>query len=832
VSGTAAKRIRKSTENLATATEFLHTVLPELQEGEEYCCEAWPSPKPFRRGFDAIEPLAEYMVKNGKTSNAYFSPIVFRTELGRKKDAAARVRVVWSDLDCGSGKSFKTRNDALAKIRKFPLKPQLIISSGRGFHVYWILADDVASGQFDRLMAIVKGVARRLGGDPAACLETQLLRVPGTLNIDSVDEKKDGLNYRVTVVEYNRDEPAYSLEDFEQEGVVSPFVSIRERESVSRQEWDGSTAKIEPILERCRWMRHCRDDAVALPEPDWYAMLGIVGRCEDGAKLAHDLSRPHRNYDMEETGDKLEHALESAGPRTCADIQLSLGGGPYCRACPLRGRITSPIVLGLPDEPDPAAASSADAQTFETPPYPVVVLPDPVRSFVEEGAEAMGVPPEFIAMHLLTFAGTVLGRNVEIVVKRGSWVERPILWTALVADAGSTKSPALTAAKRGTAALQREATRVYLRAYEQYEQELAKWLAVAPKQRGEKPAEPRMRHFFTTDATPEALAPMLLTSSGIAIIADELLGWTRGMDAYKSGKGKERQGHLELWSGDSLKIDRKGGRPILVEQPVVGVLGGIQPQALVELSGEIARADGFLPRFLWSFPEPMKTYWDDADISEEANRRIELLFEQLGRLEGTFGFSGEAKLAWVDWYNRNEDLKAEEAGLMKAVASKLPRQLARLALILHCLRYPTAQTFELDADTVNAAIQLVEYHRAHARKAFTCLRGPGGGSAQGLQERILHALEVSSVSSGTHAEGTNMSTLPSMWLSRTDLHKALGNSVRSEDLTRVVEHLVREGLVERRRVLHGPRGGRPGDEFRLRAPEETEETEETSRHVA
>jgi hypothetical protein len=779
LSGTAAKRIRKSSR-LVAATAFLHTVLPELQEGEEYRCEAWPSPRPFRQGFDAIEAMAEYMVRNGKTSNAYFSPIVFRSELGRKKYAVARVRVIWADLDCGPAKRFATQEEAMAAVRAFPFRPQLIISSGRGLHVYWLLVDDVPPAQFDRFIAIVKGVADRLGGDPAACLESQLLRVPGTTNIDSVNQKKDGLDYPVTVLENNEDVPAYSLEDFEQAGVVSLFASIRERDSVSRQEWDGPTAKIEAIVEGCAWMCHCRDDAAILPEPEWYAMLGIVGRCEDGVRFAHDWSSPHPKYDREETDDKLEHALESAGPRTCADIQFSFGGGAYCDGCPFSGLIKSPIVLGLPDEPDPPAASTGDARALETPLYPLVVLPEPVRSFVEEGAEAMGVPPEFIAVHLVTLAGTVLGRNVEIVVKPGSWVERPILWTALVADAGSTKSPALTAAKRGTAALQREANRVYLRAYEQYEQELAKWSAVAPKQRGEKPAEPRMRHFFTTDATPEALAPMLLTSSGIAIIADELLGWTRGMDAYKSGKGKERQGHLELWSGDSLKIDRKGGLPILVERPVVGVLGGIQPEALVDLSGEIARADGFLPRFIWSFPVTETSYWNDSDISDSANNKIEHLFEQLSRLEGTFRFGREAKSAWVHWFDVNQDLKARETGLMKAIASKLPRQLARLALILHCLRYPTAQTFELDDDTVHAAIQLVEYHRAHARKTFAWLAGRGGGNGRGLRERVLHVLRVSSVSSvssGPYLQGTTKNTSPSIWLSRTDLHKSLGNSV-------------------------------------------------------
>ena len=54
------------------------------------------------------------------------------------------------------------------------------------------------------------------------------------------------------------------------------------------------------------------------------------------------------------------------------------------------------------------------------------------------------MPAEVIAPHLLALAWGVLGRNASVTIKAGSWTEFPILWSCLVAQAGSAKTPALT----------------------------------------------------------------------------------------------------------------------------------------------------------------------------------------------------------------------------------------------------------------------------------------------------------------------------------------------------------------------------------------------------
>ncbi len=107
-------------------------------------------------------------------------------------------------------------------------------------------------------------------------------------------------------------------------------------------------ADIGLVLRGCGWMRHCSDHAATLGEPEWYAQLGVAGRCTNGEDLAHELSRPHPGYNAKETSAKLAHAIRDAGPVTCAKVRHSLNGGRFCDACPNAGAIKSPVLLGLP----------------------------------------------------------------------------------------------------------------------------------------------------------------------------------------------------------------------------------------------------------------------------------------------------------------------------------------------------------------------------------------------------------------------------------------------------------------------------------------------------
>jgi predicted P-loop ATPase len=140
----------------------------------------------------------------------------------------------------------------------------------------------------------------------------------------------------------------------------------------AREEWPKGD--VDLILARCPWMRHCRDEEALLEEPEWYALLGVLGRCKGGHALVHEWSRQSSKYDRARTAAKLKHALVSAGPATCATIQTVWGGAQHCAGCVeevkspavLAIRRVGPIPLG-PEPPLQAAAKSSMPATVSEP---------------------------------------------------------------------------------------------------------------------------------------------------------------------------------------------------------------------------------------------------------------------------------------------------------------------------------------------------------------------------------------------------------------------------------------------------------------------------------
>ena len=199
----------------------------------------------------------------------------------------------------------------------------------------------------------------------------------------------------------------------------------------------------------------------------------------------------------------------------------------------------------------------------------------------------------------------------------------------------------------------------------------------------------------------------------------------------------------------------------------------------------------------------MTAYWTDDDISPEANDAIEDLFKHLAELRGHFAFDSDARRRWVEWHDENAKKTADEAGIMAGVASKLPRQLARVVLVLHCLQSPQNAGRLIALDTMDAGIAIVEYHRAHARKAPSKLGSAGSSSPARIRDRIVKILGegVSSVSSQPGVRGTIYRKPLSMdWIPRSVLYRALGGQVAKLELDEAIDTLEEDGWLERRSV--------------------------------
>ena len=122
-----------------------------------------------------------------------------------------------------------------------------------------------------------------------------------------------------------------------------------------------------------------------------------------------------------------------------------------------------------------------------------------------------------------------------------------------------------------------------------------------PPEEQRKTPRPKLKQIVTTDTTIEALKDVLtIHPNGVGFTADEASGWVRSMCQYKQGRGDDRQHYMSIHSGVQIVCNRKGADPIIINDPFVSIMGGIQPDVLGDVIDD-AREDGFSARLLFAY---------------------------------------------------------------------------------------------------------------------------------------------------------------------------------------------------------------------------------------
>ena len=368
-------------------------------------------------------------------------------------------------------------------------------------------------------------------------------------------------------------------------------------------------------------------------------------------------------------------------------------------------------------EPLPMAAK------IEPEPYPVDVLPNAIRSAVEEVACFVKAPMALVASSAL--AALSLACQAHIDVKRAEKLNGPVgLFMLTIADSGERKSTCdgfFTRVIRDYEEAQAEAAKSTLKDYkaasEAWESKRAglkdkiRQLAKDNKPTASidaaladlehaKPEQPRVPRMLYADATPEALAYGLAKQwpSGGVVSAEA------GTVFGSHGMGKDsvmRNLSLlnQLWDGASLTIDRRSNESFTVRGARLTVALQVQEPTLREFftrSGALARGTGFLARFLVAWPvstQGQRTFTEPpADWPHLAtfNQRIVAILDRPVPIddEGALSpymlpFTPEAKAAWVDYHDaiERELSRGGEFNDVKDIASKSADNAARLAAL-------------------------------------------------------------------------------------------------------------------------------------------------------
>jgi len=254
---------------------------------------------------------------------------------GRTKRNARGAKALWLDVDAGPGKPYPDWQAAARALAEFcrlnGLPRPLIVLSGLGIHVYWALVQTLDVQTWERYARGLKALCAKLGlqADSARTADiTSVLRTPGT------HHRKAGIR----LVQCGSLVGPYTLEQF------SILLSVADEAKASRivtefgpfpsylehRPFEGLNETIrrslsttykpsfaELIARRCEQIGALRDAKGNLPEPLWYACLGVLAFAEDGERLAHEWSSGDPRYTREETQQRLDRARQLSGATTC-----------------------------------------------------------------------------------------------------------------------------------------------------------------------------------------------------------------------------------------------------------------------------------------------------------------------------------------------------------------------------------------------------------------------------------------------------------------------------------------------------------------------------------
>jgi hypothetical protein len=155
---------------VTSATDFVKRFFAHTHHAVEF--RALPSKA---RCFTRNQNQVQQFIKEHAREDVFFGGAT--REGGGDKSYCREVVALWVDID------FETTPKPRAHelLKSFPLQPSVVVGSGGGLHLYFLLEEAVSACD-ERLEPILRCLVRALGGDGAAAEVARIMRLPGTRN--------------------------------------------------------------------------------------------------------------------------------------------------------------------------------------------------------------------------------------------------------------------------------------------------------------------------------------------------------------------------------------------------------------------------------------------------------------------------------------------------------------------------------------------------------------------------------------------------------------------------------------------------------------------------
>ena len=285
-----------------------------------------------------------YFAVHGLIKGAIWDQDKQRLRVSRTHDNMREGRCFFFDLDVGDGdKKHKSREEALVALERFVFRTglpyPLVVSSGGGYHVYWLLERAIPSAEWRAYADRMRWLAATNGlkADPARITDqASVLRVVGTKNF-----KPDVQAKVVALTEGDiTDTDEFIAKLTAKTENFTPLTNLINKSRPTQVGnlgtlFDGRCTPVQEVYDACAQMREVRDRMGMVIEPMWKAFIEVMMWTEDGEDEVHEVSKGDPRYDAAETQAKIEHGRKFS-TMGCGKIEHD-SGNDLCQSCPFHG---------------------------------------------------------------------------------------------------------------------------------------------------------------------------------------------------------------------------------------------------------------------------------------------------------------------------------------------------------------------------------------------------------------------------------------------------------------------------------------------------------------
>ncbi len=325
--------------------------------------------------FFAIHTLKEHQVWNAEKLNRKTGTMgsnEVRTQPNMRSS-----RAFFFDLDVGTQvDKYDSQAEAVAGLRKFceatKLPKPMVVTSGGGLHVYWLITDELPSLEWKIHAAKLKQLARHYGlkADPMRTTDqASVLRVAGSFNLKDRANPREvkaltppttsGTGEFIALIDKAIIEAGVIVQAPPRLDLVDSILG-----SNTTREFEGPPVSLKALLLSCGQMKRLALSKGQMSEPEWYHGVVGVGRfLEDGHRRVQQMSQGYAGYSADATAEKIrqhEQRKDSStgralGPTSCAKLaEISGVGDDPCTTCPFAGKVHGPIGAARFKDPAPA----------------------------------------------------------------------------------------------------------------------------------------------------------------------------------------------------------------------------------------------------------------------------------------------------------------------------------------------------------------------------------------------------------------------------------------------------------------------------------------------